>query len=392
MIDKLMQAVRGAGLKPDGIDLNAFALVRMLGSGQRDRSEADQPARVLCHLGGRDEPGHRCRPGVPVHPPAADRLEPRRRGRGQLPRPRRSGCRIDFHLAQANATPADSIVLSGPGAQRPAARRGPGARGPASRVGRRAPRAVRRRTPCPAATTLPVHRGRRPGAGCGQLMRAVNLLPAADRARVVKPAPAGRLAVAAGRARRRWCWRCSSWSSARTRSPIASRRSRSSTPRQQAGAAAVVRRSGSFGRVHPDQGDPREVGQRAGQDSLRLGAPDARAGAGPARERLGRPRSTASGTGAPDAAGGAEPDVGARPDAAATPTVEIVGCATSQSARGRDDGAPAQPAPRRGRRPRRVHRARPQAAGGRSSGASSSTASERRGEAAAAGTTGSPRP
>ncbi|MGZ8801206.1 MAG: pilus assembly protein PilM, partial [Mycobacterium sp.] len=52
MIDKLMQAVRGAGLKADGIDLNAFALVRMLGAGEQTAPNPDEAARVLCHLGG----------------------------------------------------------------------------------------------------------------------------------------------------------------------------------------------------------------------------------------------------------------------------------------------------------------------------------------------------
>ena len=48
MIARVVDAVRAAGLKPEGIDLNAFALVRAL-SGS-DTSE--DSARVFCHLGG----------------------------------------------------------------------------------------------------------------------------------------------------------------------------------------------------------------------------------------------------------------------------------------------------------------------------------------------------
>jgi type IV pilus assembly protein PilM len=47
MVDQLVAAVRAAGLRPVGVDLSAFALVRLLGD--RDDSAG---ARVLCHLGG----------------------------------------------------------------------------------------------------------------------------------------------------------------------------------------------------------------------------------------------------------------------------------------------------------------------------------------------------
>jgi type IV pilus assembly protein PilM len=46
MIDGFVHAVKAAGLKPRGIDLDAFALVRALGS------EDAGAARVYCHLGG----------------------------------------------------------------------------------------------------------------------------------------------------------------------------------------------------------------------------------------------------------------------------------------------------------------------------------------------------
>ena len=49
MIETLLEAVKAAGLKVEGIDLDAFALVRTLavnGHGDEDS------ARVFCHLGG----------------------------------------------------------------------------------------------------------------------------------------------------------------------------------------------------------------------------------------------------------------------------------------------------------------------------------------------------
>ena len=47
MVDRLVEAVNGAGLKPNGIDLNAFALVRMLGSRRRRRPDRRQ-RRASC--------------------------------------------------------------------------------------------------------------------------------------------------------------------------------------------------------------------------------------------------------------------------------------------------------------------------------------------------------
>lgn len=45
MIDGFIEATRAAGLKPRGIDLNAFALMRALGT-----DEGDQSARVFCNV------------------------------------------------------------------------------------------------------------------------------------------------------------------------------------------------------------------------------------------------------------------------------------------------------------------------------------------------------
>ncbi len=49
MIETLLEAVKAAGLKAEGVDLDAFALVRALAV---DTEEEDPRARVFCHLGG----------------------------------------------------------------------------------------------------------------------------------------------------------------------------------------------------------------------------------------------------------------------------------------------------------------------------------------------------
>src|SRR5919108_1089734 len=49
MIETLLEAVKSAGLKAEGVDLDAFALVRTLAVGGHDSADS---ARVFCHLGG----------------------------------------------------------------------------------------------------------------------------------------------------------------------------------------------------------------------------------------------------------------------------------------------------------------------------------------------------
>jgi type IV pilus assembly protein PilM len=48
MIASLVAAARDAGLKPEGVDLDAFALLRALGG----NADSDAGARVYCHLAG----------------------------------------------------------------------------------------------------------------------------------------------------------------------------------------------------------------------------------------------------------------------------------------------------------------------------------------------------
>ncbi len=110
MIDGLVTAAKAAGLKPVGIDLDAFALVRMLAEG----SPADEAARVFCHLGGVTNlavaVGSSClfaRPlsGSSESVTAASELADEIR------------LSIDYYMTQPQARPVDQVVFSGPGAR-----------------------------------------------------------------------------------------------------------------------------------------------------------------------------------------------------------------------------------------------------------------------------------
>lgn len=108
MIERLVEAVRLAGLRPVGIDLNAFALVRALVSGARDDA-----ARVYCHLGAITNLAIAVGSSCLFTRPLATR-------------PDESGMvdafalaeeirlSIDFYLAQPETRPVRELVLSGP--------------------------------------------------------------------------------------------------------------------------------------------------------------------------------------------------------------------------------------------------------------------------------------
>jgi type IV pilus assembly protein PilM len=110
MIERFVSSVRGAGLKPDGIDLNAFALVRTLASEVDD----EEPARVYCHLGAVTNlavaVGRHCtftRPLSAAWDDEDDHLAASLAEEIRLS--------IDFYMAQPEARPAEELVLSGPG-------------------------------------------------------------------------------------------------------------------------------------------------------------------------------------------------------------------------------------------------------------------------------------
>ena len=110
MIDGFVAAAKSAGLKPAGIDLDAFALVRMLAEG----SPSGDAARVFCHLGGVTNlavaVGEAClfaRPlsGSSGTDTAASELADEIR------------LSIDYYMTQPQAQPVDQVVFSGPGAR-----------------------------------------------------------------------------------------------------------------------------------------------------------------------------------------------------------------------------------------------------------------------------------
>jgi type IV pilus assembly protein PilM len=110
MVRKLVEAVRGAGLKPEGIDLSAFALVRALGAGDQD----EEGGRVLCHLGGLTYvaivEGTVCVFARPLN----TTFDGQEIDTGALGEELRLS--IDYHRGQARAGTVDEILLSGPGA------------------------------------------------------------------------------------------------------------------------------------------------------------------------------------------------------------------------------------------------------------------------------------
>jgi type IV pilus assembly protein PilM len=111
MVQAVIDAVRGAGLRLDGIDLDAFALVRTLA--RRDASETG--ATVLCHLSGIANiavaVGTNCLFSRPLAVNlAADDIA------GALADEIRPS--IDAYLTLPEAPPVTRILLAGPGSRR----------------------------------------------------------------------------------------------------------------------------------------------------------------------------------------------------------------------------------------------------------------------------------
>jgi type IV pilus assembly protein PilM len=109
MIETLLEAVKAAGLKAEGVDLDAFALVRALAA---ETDELEQTARVFCHLGGVSNlavaVGSSCfftRPLSAVwdEEDAGSRLADEIR------------LSIDYYMTQPQAKHVGEVVLSGPG-------------------------------------------------------------------------------------------------------------------------------------------------------------------------------------------------------------------------------------------------------------------------------------
>ncbi|HEX8742960.1 MAG TPA: pilus assembly protein PilM [Thermoleophilaceae bacterium] len=113
MIARIVEAVRNAGLRPEGIDLNAFALVRTLAV----PTDTTETARVFCHLGGVTNLaiaiGTTC---LFTRPLSAQWDADDANVANALAEEIRLS--IDFYMAQPEARWVGEIVLSGPGSQR----------------------------------------------------------------------------------------------------------------------------------------------------------------------------------------------------------------------------------------------------------------------------------
>jgi type IV pilus assembly protein PilM len=113
MIARIVEAVRDAGLRPEGIDLNAFALVRALAT----PSDSTETARVYCHLGGVTNlaiaVGTSC---LFTRPLSAQWDSDDENVAAALAEEIRLS--IDYYMAQPEARWVGEIVLSGPGSRR----------------------------------------------------------------------------------------------------------------------------------------------------------------------------------------------------------------------------------------------------------------------------------
>lgn len=109
MVTRLLDAVRAAGLQPQGVELGAFALVRALAP-----VPGDERARAHCHLGGVANlaiaVGGTC---VITRPLARGQEQPSAAALAEEIR-----LSIDYYLTIPAAPPIEEIVLSGPGALR----------------------------------------------------------------------------------------------------------------------------------------------------------------------------------------------------------------------------------------------------------------------------------
>ena len=115
MIMRLVDAVRGAGLRPEGIDLSAFALMRVVAP---ENEPEPKPARVYCHLGGITNlavgVGDTClftRPLATVWDGGSTEFVSALAEEVRLS--------MDYYTGQPDARQVSEIMLSGPGSQRP---------------------------------------------------------------------------------------------------------------------------------------------------------------------------------------------------------------------------------------------------------------------------------
>ena len=110
MIEALLEAAKLAGLKPEGVDLDAFALVRTLAAAAGDTPE--DSARVYCHLGGVSNLAIAVGSACFFTRPLSAVWDDEDAGARLADEIRLS---IDYYMTQAQAKPVGEVVLSGPG-------------------------------------------------------------------------------------------------------------------------------------------------------------------------------------------------------------------------------------------------------------------------------------
>jgi type IV pilus assembly protein PilM len=109
MVETLLEAVKAAGLKADGVDLDAFALVRALAV---DNDQEQQAARVFCHLGGVTNLAVAIGSSCFFTRPLSAVWDEEEAGSRLADEIRLS---IDYYMTQPQAKPIGEVVLSGPG-------------------------------------------------------------------------------------------------------------------------------------------------------------------------------------------------------------------------------------------------------------------------------------
>jgi type IV pilus assembly protein PilM len=109
MIETLLEAVKAAGLKAEGIDLDAFALVRALAV---DSDDPNEGARVFCHLAGMTNLAVAVGSSCFFTRPLSAVWDEEDSGSRLADEIRLS---IDYYMTQPQAKPVGEVVLSGPG-------------------------------------------------------------------------------------------------------------------------------------------------------------------------------------------------------------------------------------------------------------------------------------
>lgn len=109
MIETLLEAVKAGGLKAEGIDLDAFALVRALAVNGHGGEDA---ARVFCHLAGVTNLAIAVGSSCFFTRPLSAVWDDEEAGSQLADEIRLS---IDYYMTQPQARPVGEVVLSGPG-------------------------------------------------------------------------------------------------------------------------------------------------------------------------------------------------------------------------------------------------------------------------------------